>query len=94
MDIAYRIIYHEQVVKYDISLLSREWREKIRDAIKMKLSSHPEIFGVPLRNTLRGYRKLRVGDYRVIFLVESKTVKIFCIGHRSEVYRLINKRIA
>lgn len=92
MGITYRIVYHRQVITHDIPLLSKEWRGKIRSAIETKLVSHPEVFGIPLRNTLKGYRKLRVGDYRVIFRIESKTVLIFVISHRSNVYLLSNKR--
>ena len=93
MGVVYKIIYHSQVVTHDIPLLSREWREKIRDAIEGKLASHPEVFGIPLRNTLKGYRKLWVGDYRVIFRIEEKTVIIFIIQHRSVVYPTAQKRI-
>lgn len=92
MGIIYSITYHEQVVSSDISSLSTEWRTKIKNSIETKLSSSPEVFGIPLRNTLKGYRKLRVGDYRVIFRIESKTVKILTIGHRSNIYLLSNKR--
>ncbi len=93
MGITYDIAYHEQVAKQDISALSTVWKGKIRHAVETKLTAYPEIFGIPLRNTLKGYRKLRVGDYRVIFRIESKTVKIFAIGHRSDIYLLSNKRI-
>ncbi|MDO8572329.1 MAG: type II toxin-antitoxin system RelE/ParE family toxin [bacterium] len=92
MGITYRIVYHKQVITHDIPLLSKEWRGKIKSAIENKLVSHPEIFGIPLRNTLKNYRKLRVGNYRIIFRIESKTVLIFVISHRSNVYLLSNKR--
>lgn len=90
---SYSTIYHEDVARKDIPFLSPIWKKKIRDAIETKLSTSPEVFGIPLRNTLKGYRKLRVGDYRVIFRIESTTVKIFAIGHRSGIYILSNKRI-
>ena len=73
--------------------LSQEWRNKIKGAIETKIGSRPEVFGIPLRNTLKGYRKLRVGDYRVIFRVESTTIKIFAIGHRASIYQMSEKRI-
>jgi len=92
MGVIYDIIYHTQVVTHDIPSLSREWRTKIKRAIETKLSNSPEIFGIPLRNTLKNYRKLRVGDYRVIFRVESKTIKIFAIGHRADIYTLSSNR--
>lgn len=81
-------------MKEDIPAISALWKKEIKRAIEIKLIISPEVFGVPLRNTLRGYRKLRVGDYRIIFRVESEIVKIFVIGHRSNVYKVASKRVA
>lgn len=83
----FTVRYHEAVVKQDIPKLGIEERERIRRAIELKLTSQPEQFGKPLRRSLKGYRKLRVGDFRVIFRIEGTTVKIFAIQHRSVVYR-------
>ncbi len=89
----YLIAYHQAVVKEDISKLSSTHRKRIKKAIEDKLFEHPEVFGKPLRKSLRGYRKLRVGDYRVIFRIEKKRVKIFIIEHRRVVYEEIHKRL-
>lgn len=89
----FKIIYHPQVVQDDIPKLSPEWKVKIQKAIEERLATRPEIYGKPLRRSLKGYRKLRVGDYRVIFLLEKNIVKILVIQHRSVVYDRINKRI-
>lgn len=89
----FEVIYHPLVVRDDIPTLSKEWKTKIRKAIEERLTAHPETYGKPLRRSLKGYRKLRVGDYRVIFLLEKNTVKILIIKHRSVVYDRINKRI-
>jgi len=48
---------------------------RIQSAIEKRLLTDPVKFGIPLRSTLRGYRKLRVGDYRVIYKIEEKIVK-------------------
>lgn len=88
----YTIAYHEAVVEEDIPRLSKSIKERVRLAIEKKLTIHPEVFGKPLRRTLKGYRKLRVGDFRVIFRIEKKTVKIFIIDHRSTVYTDVEKR--
>jgi len=93
MGVNFSIRYHEAVIKKDIPLLSSEWKKKIKQVIEDKLTTHPEIFGKPLRHSLKNYRKLRVGDYRVIFRIEGKKVKIFVIQHRSMVYKIIKKRI-
>ena len=88
----FEIVYHHKVVSDDIPKLSASWKIKIREAIEKKLVTHPDLYGKPLRRSLKGYHKLRVGDYRVIFRIEEKTVKILIIGHRSIVYKEINKR--
>ncbi len=93
MGIIYDIVYHEHVAREDIPSISTSWKKEIRRAIEKKLSNSPEVFGIPLRNTLKGYRKLRVGDYRVIFRIESKIVKIFAIGHRSDIYSIVDRRV-
>lgn len=89
----FEVVYHHLVVKEDIPRLSSFWKEKIHTAIESKLAVNPEIFGKPLRRSLRGYWKLRVGDYRVIYRIEKKKIKILIIRHRSIVYDLIIKRI-
>lgn len=92
MDMNFVVIYHEDVVEYDIPKLSHPIRERIRLAIETKLTASPELFGKPLRRSLKGYRKLRVGDYRVIFRIEKYKIKIFMIAHRSFVYQRMAKR--
>ena len=89
----FEILYHDEVVKKDIPKLSADWRDKIRSSIEAKLTTQPEIYGKPLRRSLKHYRKLRVGDYRVIFRIEKQQVKIFVIQHRSVVYSNTKKRI-
>jgi mRNA interferase RelE/StbE len=89
----FEILYHEEVVKKDIPKLSTDWQDKIRIAIESKLTTKPEVYGKPLRRSLKHYRKLRVGDYRVIFRIEGQHVKVFIIQHRSKVYSNAAKRI-
>ena len=89
----FSIIYHHLVVNKDISKISNEWKKKIRFAIEKRLTIHPDLYSKPLRRSLKNYRKLRVGDYRVIFKIEKTIIKILLIQHRSVVYSEINKRI-
>lgn len=88
----YRLIYDYRVADNDISALSTATKQRVQKAIKQKLTTHPDLYGIPLRRTLKGYRKLRVGDYRIIFKIDGATVKILMIGHRSTVYGLATKR--
>lgn len=92
MALAFEIVYHETVVKEDIPRLPATWRDKVRDAIEEKLTTSPDFFGKPLRRSLKGYRKLRVGDYRVVFRIQGTKVLIFAILHRSVVYLEMEKR--
>jgi mRNA interferase RelE/StbE len=88
-----RFKYHPDVKKSDLPKIDAKNRDMIKKAIEERLVSQPEAYGKPLRRTLKGYWKLRVGDYRVVFKVSSDSIFIFGIIHRKEVYKLIKKRI-
>ena len=93
MGVIFDIVYHELVARDDIPKLPSTDRVRVKKAIEGKLSKAPDLFGKPLRRSLRGYRKLRVGDFRIIFRIENHIVKVLVIGHRSVVYRMVAKRI-
>ncbi len=83
----FRSEYLESVVRQDIPDLPAAAKRQIRRAIDRKLGTHPVEFGKPLRYSFKGARRLRVGDYRVIYTIEpSDVVVIVKIGHRREVY--------
>lgn len=89
----FNIIYHHLVVQDDITKLSSEWKQKIRRAIEGRLKTHPDLYGKPLRRSMKGYRKLRVGDYRIIFRIKKESVKILVIQHRFVVYAVAERRV-
>ncbi|MCC7196805.1 type II toxin-antitoxin system RelE/ParE family toxin [Candidatus Peregrinibacteria bacterium] len=89
----YKILYVEKVYEEDIPSLSKENRVRIRNAVTEKLTVSPEVFGKPLRTSMKGFRSLRVGDYRVIFLIREDSVLILAIMHRSVVYRNVQYRV-
>lgn len=93
MGLVFSVSYHYLVAEEDIPKLPNFWKEKIKRAIEERLTTAPELFGKPLRRSLKGYRKLRVGDYRVIFRIQKTVVKIFVIKHRSVVYATLSKRL-
>jgi mRNA interferase RelE/StbE len=85
--VIYRIEYLASVVNEDIAKLTKLVRKQIKAAIEKKLASHPIEFGKPLRYSLKGARRLRVGDWRVIYKIESPDVVLVVkIGHRREIY--------
>ena len=93
MALNFEVFYHSKVVKEDIVSLSPVWRDKIKFAIEEKLTIAPDFFGKPLRRSLKGYRKLRVGDYRVVFRIDKNMIYVLAIMHRSIIYKKITKRL-
>jgi mRNA interferase RelE/StbE len=84
----YSIQYLDSV-RVDLKYLSKSTKEKLKKAIEKKLMINPIEFGKPLQYSLKGLRRLRVEDYRIIYQImpESKIVLIVKIGHRKEVYK-------
>ena len=62
-------------------------RDRIRKAIEERLLVDPIHFGDALRKSLHGFRKMRVGDYRVIHKITGSTIVILMIRHRKDVYK-------
>jgi mRNA interferase RelE/StbE len=61
------------------------------------LTQAPEKFGAPLSNNLKNFRKLRIGDFRVVYQEFNKKVIVFvlAVGPRrdKEIYQSVSKRI-
>lgn len=81
----YRIVYSESVVKIDIPALPLTMKQRIKKAIEERLMHEPYLFGKPLQYAFKGQRRLRVGDYRILYGIyeEKQEVKIHAIQHRS-----------
>ena len=84
----YQIHYLESVVKEDLPELSTTAKKLIKKAIEERLMVDPIGFGKPLRYSLKGHRRLRVSDYRVVYRIEpdEHSVIIIAIKHRKDVY--------
>ena len=86
MEINYQIIYQDHVIKSHIPALSTKGKSLIKKAIEERLMVDPITFGKPLRYSLKGHRRLRVSDYRVVYRIENKSVIIIAIKHRKDIY--------
>jgi mRNA interferase RelE/StbE len=84
----FKILYDLGAKNKDFEKIPPAIKEIIRKAIEKKLTVDPFNFGKPLRYSLKGYRRLRVGDYRVIYRIdEGKVIVIIVdIDHRKDVY--------
>jgi mRNA interferase RelE/StbE len=87
------LLYHPAVGEEDVPQIPRNLRRRIADAIESRLVHSPHQYGAPLRKTLKGYWKLRVGDYRIIYKVDKDEVLILAIRHRKTVYEDILRRV-
>lgn len=85
----YNIFYHPDIPKDDLPSIPENMKQRIARAIEERLLQDPVRFGRPLRRSLRGYRKLRVGDYRIIYKVEGRKIAVLNIGHRKDVYKKV-----
>ncbi len=88
MEVVYTLHYSPEVAK-DIKKIPVNLKGRIKNAIETRLLHDPIKYSEGLRRSLKDYRKLRVGDYRVIFKLIGNEIIIFKIGHRKEVYSLI-----
>ncbi|MCX7661215.1 MAG: type II toxin-antitoxin system RelE/ParE family toxin [Candidatus Omnitrophica bacterium] len=90
----YTVLYHPDVLKEDLPKIPKNIKETIKKAIQTRLLINPFLYGQPLRQSLKGHRKLRVGDYRLIYRIEQDTIIVLKIGHRKEVYSKVFSRLS
>jgi len=86
-------LYHPKVKSVDIPSLNPADNDTIRRAIEQRLLADPAKYGLPLKWGLKGYRKLRVGDYRIIYYVSGNEIRVVIIGHRKDVYNRAARRL-
>jgi addiction module RelE/StbE family toxin len=83
------LVYKVQLKKSvgrDLRKINRTQVLTILAKIESELSKTPENCPV-LPGKFAGLRKLRVGDYRIIFSILGETVLILRVSHRKEAYR-------
>ncbi len=83
----FQVVYHPAIPNEDIPALNGDIKKRICKAIEARLTRAPQDYGKPLVGNLCGYWSLRVGDYRVIYYVESSWVKVIQIVHRRDAYQ-------
>ena len=82
---AFNITYKKSVIR-DISRLDKKEARRIINKIEKDLSERAESYLV-LKGEFAGLRKMRIGDYRVVFTIMDANVIILRIGHRKEIYK-------
>lgn len=82
----YTLHYHPRVAEDDLPGIPMSLRRRLARSIGTRLPVAPERCGAPLKGSLKGYRKLRVGDYRVGFRIVGGEVWVLTLLHRKAVY--------
>jgi mRNA interferase RelE/StbE len=91
--VSFTLRYHPTVRADDLPKIPTETRGRIGRQIEARLGTSPERFGAPLSGSLRGYWKLRVGDYQIVFKVTGGEVWILAVLHRKDVYERASRRL-
>lgn len=91
----WEVLYHHEV-EADLESVGAAMARRIIRAIDQKLTRSPLEFGTRLSAGLADFRKLRVGDCRVVYQVLGRQVIVFvlAVGPRrdKEIYRTATKR--
>ncbi len=84
----FEIRYHDRVLSRDLPALPRTMLSRVRAAIEQRLMVDPVSYGKPLRGSLRGHRRLRVGDWRIVYRIDAGNSVVFvvAIDHRKDIY--------
>lgn len=93
----YDIRYHPRIFSEDLPLLDKKDQRRVLKAILKKLPHYPHEFGKPLQGELKGYYRLRIDPYRVVYTIENQRILVFvlAVGMRrnSEIYEKASHRL-
>ena len=93
----WKIKIHRLVLEEDLKRIDKKDRATLLKTIYKKLTVAPKKYGFPLRSPLKGYWKLKVSDYRIVYRIEKKAIQVLVlkVGMRrdEEVYQEMLRRI-
>ncbi|MBL7542181.1 MAG: type II toxin-antitoxin system RelE/ParE family toxin [Bdellovibrionaceae bacterium] len=84
----YEIVFKKSAAK-ELQGLPQKTQQKILDAVQLlSLNPHTELLQIKKMKGVDSLYRVRIQDYRVIYLIENQIIKvtIIKIGHRKEVY--------
>ena len=83
----YAIQYLDKVVDSILPAIPARNARQILIAINERLTVDPVGLGKPLRHGLKGHKRIRVGDWRVIYRINGWNVIVCDIVLRRDAYR-------
>lgn len=82
-----RLVFNDFSLK-QFKKLPKNDQRRIIDKLKFYLNtSDPLKFARPMIHSSLGNYRFRIGDYRVVFDMNSDNILVHKIGHRREVYK-------
>jgi addiction module RelE/StbE family toxin len=75
----WKIKIHPLVTKEDFKKINKHDQSIILKTIYKQLSVAPEEYGSPLRCQLKGYWKLKISHYRIVYRIDKNTIKVFVL---------------
>lgn len=84
----YQVIILPTAIK-DLSRIDKIIVQRITDRLNWLSENIESITRLPLRASLIGFSKLRIGDWRVIYEVDhdKKVITVHKVGHRKDIYK-------
>ena len=63
--------------------------EAVMDRVKKEFKAllKDPTLGKPLRYSLKGFRSIRIGKYRLIYALEGDVIRVYSFEHRKGVYK-------
>lgn len=82
----FKVLIDDLVLKKDFKKIAKADQVRIIRTIRKKLTNKPEEFGKPLTGELKGFWKLRIGDFRVIYEIKKNEILVYVImiGYRRD----------
>ena len=73
----------------DLSALDKPVRREIIDRLEWLAENFESTTPLPLHGQWKGFFKLRIGDWRIIYMFDAsnKLISVRAIDHRSKIYR-------
>ena len=84
----YTVVFKKSAAK-ELQGLPSKIQQKILDAVQLlSLNPYTELLQIKKMKGVESLYRVRIQDYRVIYLIENQIIKvtIIKIGHRKEVY--------
>lgn len=84
----YNPIWHEESLK-DLKRLDRTIAKNIVEKVKNYLVKDPVKLGTSLKGNLKGFYRYRIGEYRIIYVIdhEEKKIIVLNVNHRKRIYK-------